>query len=160
MEALAEPIAAKRESTPARAPELKIAPEPLMPRVSELDTMLTHRPEGRPSLPTEVEVIPAAPLTPRPHAVREPTLSFDTGVRGHQTQVEIGGFEARAEPSVTVPAPAPIQQPELLLAPSQRLEPSPLSAAAAPARAVSAPRIEAPKSFGELLELSLGLRPQ
>lgn len=63
------------------------------------------------------------------------------------------------EPPVAPLAAAPVE-PSPLTAPTQSIEPSPLSAAVAPARVVSTVRVEAPRSFGELLELSLALRPR
>lgn len=175
VQSLAEPIAMKsagepRAEPPAaeRAPERAADPTPRAPepayksRLSEPDPFVTERPGANPSMPA-VEFRPA-PSGARPGgSVREPTLRFDTGVEAApEAQIEIGGLES--EPPTTPPpaAEARLQSepPQPLSAPSQVVEAETLSSAVAPARAVSAPRIELPKSFCDLLELSLSLRPR
>jgi hypothetical protein len=47
-----------------------------------------------------------------------------------------------------------------LTAPSARVEPLPMASSKPVVRAVSAPVVETPKTFGDLLELSLSLRPR
>jgi hypothetical protein len=44
--------------------------------------------------------------------------------------------------------------------PTARIEPQPAAAADSVVRVVAPPRVEAPKTFGELLETSLSLRPR
>jgi hypothetical protein len=174
VQALAEPIApARREDL---APAAFTAPAPAMapftppqaipavpppPQISvslpaaslSQDSMLTHRPEAGPGdfdMPIELTQ-PAkkaqAPAEARPAAPREPTIEFETA------KVRVSARDAR-----TMAESAAVEAP--LVAPSQTIEASPLAQGAAPARAVSAARIEAPKTFGELLERSLSLRPR
>lgn len=117
------------------------------------DMVLTHRPEagvGEFDMPIELTQ-PAAkkPLTPR-----EPTVEFETA------KVRISAREARTVVEQPAPEALPAQPEAPLLAPSQTIEAPPLAATAEPARVVSAARVEAPKTFGELLERSLGLRPR
>ncbi len=66
-----------------------------------------------------------------------------------------------AEPELeSLPPAAALQEEAPLSAPSARVEAPLLSRSEPVVRVVSSPRIEAPKSFGELLELSLSLRPR
>jgi hypothetical protein len=113
------------------------------PRVNQ-DLVLTHRPEAGPA--------PQGPIVelvqPKASALREPTLQFDTGVKANpltQRDLKPAGLESPPE--------------ALLTGPTHKLEPLPLAAHAAPARVISSARSEAVKTFGELLELSLALRP-
>jgi hypothetical protein len=135
--ALAEPI-----TTPRGVPR---APEPAAPR--EPEPLVTYRPEpvsmpARPSLPSGAPIAPVVPLqlaTASTNVSSKVTLEF--GV----PRVELP------------PAPVPVGD---LAAPTQTIQSAPLAGKAPPARAVSAARVETPKSFGELLELSLALRPR
>lgn len=109
------------------------------------DVMVTHRPEAGPGdfdMPIELTQPAKKPQTPR-----EPTIEFETA------KVRISAREARTMVEAP-PAEAP------LAAPSQTIEATPLTQGAAPARVVSPARIDAPKTFGELLERSLALRPR
>jgi hypothetical protein len=88
-------------------------------------------------------------VQPKVQGPREPTIQFDTGVKANpltQRDLKPAGL-------VEPPSDAP------LTAPTHKLEPAPLPAHAAPARAVSSAHREVAKTFGELLELSLALRP-
>jgi hypothetical protein len=114
-------------------------PEPLVNQ----DLVLTHRPAAG-SLPGPLVEF----VQPKPHAHREPTLRFDTGVKANPL------MEREVKPE-----PAPELNDAPLNAPSQKLEPQPLGGHAAPVRVVSSARQESAKTFGELLELSLALRP-
>lgn len=125
-------------------------PSEAEPRVNQ-DLVLTHRPEAG-SLPGPLVEF----VQPRPHAHREPTLQFDTGVRANPlTEVELKS-EPVSAPVVDAPGAGRDAQ---LSAPTQRLEPQPLTAHAPPVRVVSGARQESAKTFGELLDLSLSLRP-
>jgi hypothetical protein len=75
--------------------------------------------------------------------------------------VEAKAPVADAEPQVAQPAAEAARVEEApLTAPSARVEPLPLASSKPVVRAVSAPVVETPKTFGELLELSLSLRPR
>lgn len=135
--ALAEPI-----TTPKGVPR---APEPAAPR--EPEPLVTYRPEpvsmpaARPSLPTG----PIAPVVPLQLATASTNVSSKATLEFGVPRIELP------------PAPVPVGD---LAAPTQTIESAPLAGGARPARAVSAARVEAPKTFGELLELSLALRPR
>jgi hypothetical protein len=131
-----EPLASPIHTHTLERPSV---PEPLVNQ----DLVLTHRPAPG-SLPGPLVEF----VQPKPHAHREPTLQFDTGVKANPLMER----ELKAGP-----APELIDAP--LSAPSQKLEPQPLGAHAAPVRIVSSARQESAKTFGELLELSLALRP-
>lgn len=144
VQALAEPI-----TTPEEREEHDTEPPP-PPPAFDPHVMVTHRPDAKLSLP-DIELIgaPAAPTFVQagptfvpPSGGREPTLEFATGPKAAPRAIEVGTAE-----------------PILLQAPSATIEAS-LPSVAQAARAVSQVRIEAPKSFGELLELSLSLRPR
>jgi len=131
------PLQVEPLAPPIHMRERPSAPEP---RVNQ-DLMVTHRPEAG-SLPTGpiVELV-----QPKPHGQREPTLQFDTGVK----------VNPRAERELKPPAEPPA---EVLTGPTHKLEPAPI-AQTTPVRVTSSARREAPRNFGELLELSLALRP-
>jgi hypothetical protein len=139
VQSLSTPITVSRPSlaTPERFSEAS-------PRINQ-DLVLTHRPEASPEAQGPiVELVQAKSPT-----VREPTIQFDTGVKANPlTQRDLKPAGA---------AEAPVEGP--LAGPTHKLEPLPLPAHAAPARAVSVARSEAVKTFGELLDLSLSLRP-
>lgn len=177
VQALAEPIApARREDIAPAAfapPAPSVAPfappqavptaQPPAPAISvsmptasvPQDMLLTHRPEAGPSdfdMPIELTQPAKKPQAPapteaRPQAPREPTIEFETA------KVRVSAREAR-----TMVEASPVDAP--LAAPSQTIEAAAFAQGAAPARAVSAARVEAPKTFGELLERSLALRPR
>jgi hypothetical protein len=135
--ALAEPI-----TTPKGVPR---APEPVAPR--EPEPLVTYRPEpvsmpARPSLPTGA---PIAPVVPLQIATASTNLSSKVTLEFGVPRIELP------------PAPVPVGD---LPGPTQTIESAPLAGKASPARAVSAAHVETPKSFGELLELSLALRPR
>lgn len=122
------------------------------PRPLPQDLMLTHRPDAAPS---DLVEQPFELIAPRkPAAPREPTIEFETAkVRVSQRELRsIGEEPAEQRPSPQVSA-------EPLSAPSQTIDAAPILASASPARVVSVVRSEAPKTFGELLDLSLSLRP-
>jgi hypothetical protein len=132
-----EPMAA----TPIRS---LARPSLAEPQVNQ-DLVLTHRPEAGPGDHGPIVEL----IQPKAPTVREPTLQFDTGVKANpltQRDLKPAGL---GEPVAESP----------LTAPTEKLEPAPLSAHAAPARVVSSARRETAKTFGELLELSLALRP-
>lgn len=141
------PLQVPAPAAPARLParpSLPDRPSLAEPLVNQ-DLVLTHRPEAGP-LPEGpiVELIQAKTTTPR-----EPTIEFDTGVKANpltQRDLRPAGLE-----------PMPVELP--LSAPTQKVEPLPLLAHAPPAKVVSGARQEAAKTFGELLEQSLSLRP-
>jgi len=182
VQSLAEPIAMRptaeqplpRASEPPRTPApvgrgLEPAPapvpraaEPLVrPRMSAPDPSMFDRAESSSTMPVAPVEFRPAPASPRSSgSVREQTLRFDTGVdAAAQPQVDIGNLPPEAAPEPGEQRPAS-QRALPLTAASHVVEPGPLSSAVAPARAVSVARIEAPRSFGELLELSLALRPR
>lgn len=70
----------------------------------------------------------------------------------------------RTSSSIVPPAEAPAAQPraatEVLPAAPARIPPTPPVPFDSVVRVASSPRLDAPKSFGELLELSLSLRPK
>jgi hypothetical protein len=133
------------------APVVSLA-EPRAP--GPQDMLLTHRPEAEP-LEREAPVELTQPK--RPPAEREPTIEFETAkVRVHARELRAVG-EPMGGPAAGSSAALP---PAPLSAPSQTLEAAPLPQAAQPAHTVSAARVEAPKTFGELLDLSLALRPR
>ncbi len=133
------PLTIEPLASPIHTLERPSQPEP---RVNQ-DLVLTHRPEAG-SLPGPLVEF----VQPKPHAHREPTLQFDTGVQANPlTEVEL-----KSERALT-PVDAPLS------APTQKLEPQPLAAHAPPVRLVSGARQENAKTFGELLDLSLSLRP-
>lgn len=108
------------------------------------DLLMTHRPAPGSQPPG-----PIVELVQPKHQPREPTLQFETAVRANpptQRDLKPAGL---AEP----PAEAPLS------APTQKLEPAPIATQTTPVRIVSSARQEAPKTFGELLEQSLSLRP-
>jgi hypothetical protein len=76
----------------------------------------------------------------------------------------IPDFGEEPEGPVTEPpppaAPAVALAEPVLTAPSARIEPQPMAPAEPVVRVVAPPRVEAPKTFGELLEVSLALRPR
>jgi len=137
------PLTIEPLASPIHTLERPSQPEP---RVNQ-DLVLTHRPAAG-SLPGPlVEFVQSTP-----HAHREPTLQFDTGVQANPlTQVEL-----KTDPALT-PVGAPLDAP--LSAPTQKLEPKPLAAHAPPVRVVTGARQESAKTFGELLDQSLSLRP-
>jgi hypothetical protein len=137
MRSLAEPI-----PTPKAEPRT-MAPRPSLPTQPEL--LVPHRPEaatappaGLPMPPpaTRAPLAPVVPIQAAPSAYAKPT-----------------------QPTAPWPSEPPVPVGDLT-APTQTVEPAPLVSASPPVRAVSAVRIETPKSFGELLELSLALRPR
>jgi hypothetical protein len=133
--ALAEPITAPRpEPRPLLIDPPRELPEPAV----------TYRPEpislpARPSMPTPGMLAPVVPLQ----------------VAGASTNVTSKDTLEFGIPRIELPVPK-----GELSGPTQTVEPAPLAAAAPPARAVSAARVEVARSFGELLELSLSLRPR
>lgn len=138
--ALAEPITAPRAE---RRPAFPSEPEPAVTYRPE--PAVTHRPEpvsipaARPAAPAPAplaEVVPLQIATAATNVSSKATLEFGM-------------------PRVELPAP-----PRALSGPTETVEPAPLAPGTPPARAVSAVRAEVPKSFGELLELSLSLRPR
>jgi hypothetical protein len=132
---LAEPI-----TTPKSAPRTPPV-EPAFAR--EPEPAVTYRPPGSiPAARPPSPVAPVAPVVPLQATSPTPTVS-------PKVTLEFG------MPRVELPAPAAD-----LSAPTQTIEPAPLPAGTPPARAVSAARVDTPKSFGELLELSLSLRPR
>ena len=113
------------------------------------DLRVTPRPEAGSSAPPPGPIVEL--VQPKLHTPREPTLQFDTGVKANPaTQRDLKPIGLDSEPP-----------PEAALsAASERLVPAPLRPAhAAPARVVSSARSEAVKTFGELLDASLSLRP-
>jgi hypothetical protein len=148
VQALGEPIApAERMSPPL--PSLASPPAALLAQ----DMMLTHRPDaggGEFDMPIEL----TQPATKKPLVAREPTVEFETA------KVRVSAREARTVVELPPPEARAVQPEAPLTAPSQTIEAPPLTLGAQPARAVSAARIEAPKTFGELLERSLAMRPR
>jgi hypothetical protein len=131
--ALAEPITTPRGELPASR---------------EHEPLVTYRPEpvsmpaaARPSLPTG----PIAPVVPLQLATASTNVSSKATLEFGVPRIELP------------PAPVPVGD---LPAPTQTIASAPLAAGTPPARAVSAARVETPKTFGELLELSLALRPR
>jgi hypothetical protein len=147
MEPLASPI-----HTPARTPihTMERPSEPV-----NQDLLLTHRPEAG-SLPPG----PIVELVQAKHHPREPTLQFETAVRVNPpTQRDLKPV-ALAEPPAAAPVKFVEPAPEVQAGgPTHKIEPEPIAAQAAPVRVVSSARLDAPKTFGELLDLSLSLRP-
>jgi hypothetical protein len=138
----------------APTPVVSLA-EPKGPASLPQDMLLTHRPEAEPEheLPVELTQPKRAPVE------REPTIEFETAkVRVHARELRAVG-EPMATPPAAAPGSAAGVPPVALSAPSQTLEAAPLPQAQ-PARSVSAARVEAPKTFGELLDQSLALRPR
>ena len=87
-----------------------------------------------------------------PERAREPTIEFETAkVRVHARELRAVGEPMAAPPAQ---AEAPVS------GPSHTFEPTPPAQDAQPVRSVSAARAEAPKTFGELLQQSLALRPR
>ena len=116
---------------------------PLMLEEVQRSAAATHRPEtARTSAPTANDLLPT-PASAAPPA--EPD-ALET----------IPPLPAEAELESLPPAAPEVP----LSAPSARVEAPLLSRAEPVVRVVSSPRIEAPKSFGELLDLSLSLRPR
>lgn len=120
------------------------------------------------SAPSVLEALPPVVLgVERPNAAAEAAQPSRTA----QTLSDIPALAVQAsdDPEITTsfdsepPTGASVIPPataELLTAPSQRVE-APLIAKGEPvARVVSAPRVDAPKNFGDLLEGSLSLRPR
>jgi hypothetical protein len=133
------PLHVQPLATPIHTIERRSLPGPQINQ----DLVLTHRPEAGPA--------PEGPIVelvqPKASGPREPTLQFDTGVQANPlTQRDL-----KPVGLVEPPAESP------LAGPTQKLAPLPLRAP--PARVVSDARREAEKTFGELLELSLSLRP-
>lgn len=123
------------------------------PSLPDPHLTVTHRPEASLSSP-EVELlgIPPAPSFPSAQSAREPTLEFEVRpkapVRGH-------------EPLAALPESAPsAAQVEIASAPSQAFQAAALLNVGAPVRVVTPMRVEVAKNFGELLDLSLSLRPR
>jgi hypothetical protein len=132
VKALAEPITTPRSEQRA----------PAKPTVPESDVAVTYRPEppARAPAPAPIaQVVPLQPVSSAKPAPSEPPFFV----------------EPEAAPTADTVPPAAIEAPA---APTHVIAPAPL--AGSPVHATSAPRIEAPKSFGELLELSLALRPR
>ncbi|HEX6241461.1 MAG TPA: hypothetical protein VFZ61_11225 [Polyangiales bacterium] len=130
--------------------------EPRAPAPAGPDMLVTHRPGAE---PLELEAPVELTQPKRPHVEREPTIEFETAkVRVNARELRAVG-EPMGSPAPAGPAPSAGSPPAPLSAPSQTLEAAPLPSAAQPARAISAARVEAPKTFGELLDLSLALRP-
>jgi hypothetical protein len=129
---------------PAKPIQPSARPSLAEPQLNQ-DLLLTHRPEAGPAQTGPIIEL----VQPRAHGTREPTIQFDTGVKANPlTQRDL--------------KPAGLVEPPVQSAPTgptQKLEPLPLAAHAPPARVVSSARSEAAKTFGELLELSLSLRP-
>lgn len=102
------------------------------------DLAVTERPGADEAAPPPIELTQPA----RPKAHREATIAFET-----------------EQPETTQRELRPVGEPPAPSAPTQVIEPqAPVDAA--PARVVAEARIETPKSFGELLDLSLSLRPR
>jgi hypothetical protein len=135
--ALAEPINAPRSAPPqgVPGPSAPQRPAPVSPAVRAPTPAPPRAPTPAPA--------PLAPVVPIQQA---------PVVASSRVTLE---FEKPRLPPVEARAPAGD-----LSAPTQTIEPAPLASGAAPVRAVSELRAEAPKSFGELLDLSLALRPR
>jgi hypothetical protein len=151
-------------SAPQAQQELRVVPPPApaQPRVERSELPEALAPSSAPpgnrgseqsrSAPT-VEDLPALPPLDALPATPQPlTQSLEPA-------------PIPAAPAARKPEPLPVVQPApepepVVSAASARVEPSAPRAAEPVARAVSAPRVEAPRSFGDLLELSLSLRPR
>ncbi|MDB4972497.1 MAG: hypothetical protein JWN48_838 [Myxococcaceae bacterium] len=130
----------------------------------------------RPALqPSEQAIAPNAPSSIPPPPVAAPAdragLGSERPAARSSSIPPLGRTPLPPPPSSTVPpslatpafAPAPSEQrPAGELQPAQpvRISPLPVTASDSAVRVTSTPRIEAPKSFGELLEQSLALRPK
>jgi hypothetical protein len=135
------PLHVQPLATPIHTIERRSLPDPHINQ----DLVLTHRPEAGPAQTGPIVEL-VQPKAPGP---REPTIQFDTGVKANPlTQRDLKPVGLVEPPAESPPA-----------GPTQKLVPQPLPAHAPPARVVSEARHEAVKTFGELLDLSLALRP-
>jgi|GEM_PF-6108883 len=127
-------------SVRATAPTVEdLAPAPAAPASAELAPSVAAAPPA----PASVSSIAPSPAVAAP----EPELELAPSV-----ETLIGTPERIFETAPAVEAP--------LTAPSARVEAPLLSRAEPVVKVVSSPRIEAPKSFGDLLDASLSLRPR
>ncbi len=137
-------------SPPSRVSKLP-APTPLEESMEQVVTV--HKPEPQ---------APPPPLDVGPPAGELVLDEFDPA-SNLPTPVPVAE-QPRAAPAVTAqpsPATAPVAAKPAVVpsAPSARIAPSLPDAAPSPVSIVSAPRVSEPKTFGELLELALSLRP-
>lgn len=143
----------------ARVRERRAEPRLLPVRGGGLETANTNVAQRERPLEVARAHEPAPAAEPRRSSSIQPAIELD--------------FEgpARTEPPLTlktptstVPPAAPASEPRAsteVLPPAQaRFVPSPAQPFDAAVKVVSSPRVEVPKSFGELLELSLSLRPK
>ncbi|MDB4986827.1 MAG: hypothetical protein JWN04_2005 [Myxococcaceae bacterium] len=136
----------------------------------ELATPVSRAPEGAaraPARPTiEQAIAPLAPSSIPPPPTDLNGLDSERPAARSSSLPPLPRTPIPPPPSSTVP-PAVAASEAHGRAPTEVLPSAPLRIAPAPAapfdsavRATSAPRVEAPKTFGELLEQSLALRPK
>lgn len=118
-----------------------------------------------PALRSEAPRAPAAvePPPPRPTSSIQPAALLESEAPEAKTEPPL---QLKTPSSTVPPAAMPAVEPtarastEVLPAAPVRVAPAPAVPFDSAVKVVSSPRIEAPKTFGELLELSLSLRPK
>jgi hypothetical protein len=141
-------------SLPEPVKEAPLVLEDVQLSAAEPIPLVTRKPESARSLTPAASAPPAAA---RPVETGGPAREQELK-RSSDLFESVPPLAAATEPASLPPAqPAP-EAP--LIAPTARVEAPLLSRSEPVVRVVSSPRVEAPKSFGELLEASLSLRPR
>jgi hypothetical protein len=137
-------------SPPSRVSKLP-APTPLEESMEQVVTV--HKPEP-PAPPPPLDVGPPAGELVLDEF--DPASNLPTPVPVAAKPRPAPVVAAQPSPAIAPMAEKPAVVPS---APSARIAPSLTDAAPSPVSIVSAPRVSEPKTFGELLELALSLRP-
>lgn len=144
----AEVPAAAHDVSPVLRPELPAKPVEAG-RVSEDARRLAHAPTLGNMPPAPAAKPPAGAKRAEP-AAAQPAMPVEAKAAADE----------RALPAVEPAREVARVEDAPLTAPSARVEAAPVASSKPVVRAVSAPAVETPKTFGDLLELSLSLRPR
>lgn len=131
----------------AQAPALELAkPLPQAPRLPPIEEVIA--PTAPSSIPPPASHLATPILRTPPPASKPSTSTVPPGIPP-ASQEHLGRAQTEVLPAAELGPAAPL-----------RVAPSPVLPFESAVRVTSSPRIDAAKSFGELLELSLALRPK
>lgn len=137
----------RRSSLPSERPSRPSLSTPLEDAMAELSPASGVRPWGM--------------ETPIPGALPAPTDELTLEDFAPPPPVRQAPKSAAPTAPPPAPPPEPVHAPEpALSAPTARIEPEPVTTPESVVRAVSPHRTAKPKTFGDLIELTLSLRPR
>jgi hypothetical protein len=154
---LATPAVAKREAPLELAP--RPAPVPSLPEPPSFEEALAPPPSSIPPPSVHEADTKLRSSLPPPHvgAVRAPQVP---GPSSTVPPASLRSHTDEAPASTPAERPAARSSTEVLPATPARIAPSPALPFDSAVVVTSSPRLDTPKTFGELLELSLALRPK